>query len=60
MADNLKTRGPRDGKRINVNERWELNYWAKKLGVTPLRLRNSVKRVGTMAGNVRRDLESRM
>ena len=54
--DSTKKRGPQDRARINVNERWELNYWSKKFGVTPARLRAVVKETGVMAKDVRRKL----
>ncbi len=34
MADDLKKRQPQDGKRINVNEDWEVEYWTEALGVS--------------------------
>ena len=53
MPDNLTKRGL-DGWRINVNERWELDYWTERLGITPEELRQAVKEVGVMADDVRR------
>jgi hypothetical protein len=44
MADDLSKRGPADRIRINVNERHEVNYWTRELGVTEARLRELVKR----------------
>jgi hypothetical protein len=43
MPDDRSKRGPQDGSRINVHERWELEYWCKTLGVTPEKLREVVK-----------------
>jgi hypothetical protein len=34
MADNLQKAGPQDRSRINVHERWELEYWTEALGVS--------------------------
>jgi hypothetical protein len=56
MPDDLTKRGPQDGSRINVHERWELEYWCKTLGVTPEKLKEVVKKVGVMADDVRRHL----
>jgi hypothetical protein len=53
MPDNL-TKCGLDGWRINVNERWEIDYWTEQLGVTPEELRQAVKEVGVMADDVRR------
>ena len=47
MADNLQERRPQDRSRINVNERWELQYWTKHFGVSEEQLRNAVKTAGT-------------
>jgi hypothetical protein len=46
MADNLQDRGPQDRSRINVNERWELQYWTKHFGVSEEQLRSAVERAG--------------
>lgn len=55
-GDKLKKRASQDRLRINVNESWEVDYWCKRLGVTPARLRALVKKVGVMAKDVRREL----
>jgi len=55
-GDNLRKRGPQDRARVNVNERWEVDYWCEKFGVTPARLRQAVKKAGPMAKDVRREL----
>ena len=55
-GDDLRKRGPRDRARINVHESWEVDYWTKALGVTPAKLRQTVKKVGVMAKDVRREL----
>jgi hypothetical protein len=41
---------------VNVNESWEVDYWSKRFGVTPARLRRAVKKVGPLAKDVRREL----
>jgi hypothetical protein len=46
--------GSPDRNRINVNEDYELQYWAETLGVTKEQLRNAVKEVGTSAEAVKR------
>jgi hypothetical protein len=56
MPDDLGQRGPPDRKRINVNETWELNWWAKELGVSPAEVISAVRAVGPMAADVRRHL----
>lgn len=57
MSDDLQNRGPRDRARVNVNEDWEVRWWCKEFGCTEQQLRDTVKRVGVMADNVRRALK---
>ena len=49
MADDKTKVGRTDRDRINVNEPYELRYWSKKFGVTPVRLKLAVARVGRTA-----------
>jgi len=56
MSDNKSVRGPADAKRINVNEDYEVQYWTTELEVTEDKLRETVKKVGVMAADVRRAL----
>jgi hypothetical protein len=58
MSDNLQKAGPQDRSRINVNERWELDYWTRELGVTDEQLREAVKAVGPSAQAVRSHLKN--
>jgi hypothetical protein len=59
MADDLKKRGPEDRKRININEPWELDWWAKELGLTKDQLRAAVKKLGNMADRVREEVKKK-
>jgi hypothetical protein len=56
MADDTTNRGSQDRKRINVNEPHEVRYWTQALGISEAELRESVKRVGVMAEDVKRAL----
>lgn len=56
MSDNKSIRGPADAKRINVNEDYEVQYWTTELEVTEDKLRETVKKVGVMAVDVRKAL----
>lgn len=56
MADDLKRRGPEDPKKINIHQEWEIEYWARKFGVTRAQLRAAVEAVGVMVSDVRRYL----
>jgi hypothetical protein len=52
MADNLKDRGPQDRARVNVEEGYERQWWAKKWGISEDKLREAVKSAGASAGAV--------
>ena len=56
MADDKSSIGGQDRARINVNEDYELRDWSKKFGVTPDELKKAVKKVGTSADDVRKEL----
>jgi hypothetical protein len=58
MSDDVRKRGPEDRSRINVNEPWELKYWSKTLGVTPDRLKEVIRQVGTRTEDVEQYLSS--
>ncbi|MGE5162657.1 MAG: DUF3606 domain-containing protein [Sphingobacteriales bacterium] len=55
MSDN-KSKTAADRKRINVHEDDELRYWSGKFGVTHHQLMDAVKKVGTNAEDVAREL----
>jgi hypothetical protein len=48
--------GKPDRDRVNVNEPYELNDWAKKFGVTPKELKDAEKKVGPMAKDIKKAL----
>jgi len=50
--DNKQQVGAPDKDRININESYELNYWAKKCGVTTSEIKQAVDKVGTSVRNV--------
>ena len=56
MSDDKTKRGLQDRTKINVHEKYELDYWTKKFGVSPDELRDAVSRVGTSAEAVEREL----
>ena len=56
MFTDLYTRGPRDFTRININEPYEIRYWATRFGCTEHALRAAVVAAGTMARNVEEHL----
>lgn len=59
MADDKTKTAPQDALRVNVNEDYEVQYWTKKFGCTPERLKAAVKKVGVMAKDVETELKRR-
>lgn len=47
MSDNLQNRGQQDRSRINLHEKWEVQYWTRELGVTEEELAKAVKEAGS-------------
>jgi len=58
MSDNLKRKGPEDPNKINVNQDWELKYWAKKFDVSLVVLKQAVSKSGPMVTDVQKWLKS--
>jgi hypothetical protein len=56
MPHDTTPKGPQDRNRINLNERYELDYWKQKFGVSEEELRGAVERVGNSAEAVERKL----
>jgi len=46
MSDDKTKPGRQDRGKINVHEKYELDYWSEKVRVTPGELRDAVKRIG--------------
>ncbi len=46
MPDNKKKRGKRDRDRVASNETYEVDYAARKFGVTATEVRDAIKKVG--------------
>ena len=49
--------GPINRTHINVNEGFELRYWARHLGVSVEQIRSAVRKVGPAVDDVRLELE---
>jgi hypothetical protein len=58
MSDDTSKTGKADRLRINVNQEHELRDWSTKFGVMPDELREAVDKVGVMAKDVERELQS--
>ena len=56
MSDNLQNRGQQDRSRINLHEKWEVQYWTKELGVSEEELEQAVKQAGNSVNAVREHL----
>lgn len=55
MGD-LKRRGPQDRSKINMQEAYEVKYWAREFGVSRELLQKAVDKVGNSAAAVRKEL----
>lgn len=55
MSDDLSN-AQSEGIRINVNESWDVRYWAKELGVTEDKLTEAIDAVGVQVDAVRKYL----
>lgn len=53
MPDDKTIRQPLDGKRIDINDPYEVDNWCRILNVTEIELRRAVKNVGTSAEKVK-------
>ena len=50
--DDLQIRKPLDSSRINLHEKYEVNYWCKKFKCTVKELQDAVHTVGTSAAKL--------
>jgi len=57
MLKDMQQRGPLDRTHINVNEGFELRYWAKNLNVSLEQIKSAVRKVGTELALVRLELQ---
>jgi hypothetical protein len=57
--DNKTKKDYRDRVRINVNEKYEVEYWSEKFGVTPAKLKKVVKEVGVTVKKVEQNLKNK-
>ena len=46
MSDDKSKRGPDNRRTVSILEVYEVEHEAKKLGVTPERIRDAIRRVG--------------
>lgn len=57
MPDNKKIIKPEDATKINVNQKYEVNYWTTKLDCTETQLKKAVDKVGVKATDVKKYLK---
>jgi len=58
MADDKRNPGRPDRDRINMEEAYEVGYWCERFGVSQEELAAAVKKVGSMASDVQRELKT--
>jgi hypothetical protein len=58
MTDTATTRGPADPTRVNINEHYELTWWARALGVSRAELSEAARRAGPRLVDIERRLAS--
>jgi hypothetical protein len=56
MSDDFSNARESEGIRINMNESWDVRYWAKELGVTEEKLMEAIDAVGVQVDAVRKYL----
>jgi hypothetical protein len=59
MPDDKTKRGKQDRSRINLNERYEVEYWMRKFGVSEEKLRDLVSRVGNSVYAIAEELKKK-
>ncbi|HEX4488780.1 MAG TPA: DUF3606 domain-containing protein [Terriglobales bacterium] len=59
MADDKTKKAPQDANKVNVHEAYEIEYWTKKFGCTSQQLKDAVKKVGTSAAAVEKELKKK-
>ena len=59
MADDKSKTRPQDSSKVNVHEDYEVQYWTKKFGCTPQQLKDAVKKVGTGAAAVEKEVKKK-
>ena len=57
MADDKSKTGKQDKNRINLDEEYEVNYWADKFGISKKELAKVVSEVGNNAKDVKNTLK---
>ena len=56
MSDDKSKTGHPDSDRINPQERYELEYWSRKFGISQQQLKDTIEKVGSSAEAVKKAL----
>jgi hypothetical protein len=56
MADDKSQAGKQDRSRVSLTDDYEIEYLARKFGVTPERVREAVRKVGATRERVEQEL----
>ena len=59
MADDKTKQGPQDRSKVNTSEDYEVRYWTGKFGVSANEMKAAVKKIGSGAAAVEKELKSR-
>ena len=57
--DSKEKKDFRDRDRINVNEKYEVQYWCERFHVTPAQLKAAVEKAGVMVSDIEKILKSK-
>ncbi|MDB5226937.1 MAG: hypothetical protein JWN78_1130 [Bacteroidota bacterium] len=57
MSDDKNKKDFHDRTRINVNEKYELQYWSEKFNVSPQQLKAAVEKAGESVSEVEKVLK---
>ena len=46
-----------NGQKVNLKEKWEVEYWSNRLHTTPSILKKTVSKVGPLLSAIKKELE---
>ena len=44
-------------QKVNLKEKWELDYWSNRLHTTPSNLKKTIAKVGPLVSAIKKELE---
>lgn len=57
MPDDLRKKRPIDAEKINLSQKWEIDYWTENLHITESKLREAISKVGPYVSDVKEYLK---